>query len=111
MILNEMIQKNKFLLRFGWLISIVSFFLPALGQNFPADSAVFLSPNPKKSSGFYCVSSISLNGFNNPLINGIKSSAGFSFNPVLAVGAGVGIERFVQMKMYDTLNAGVSSKF
>lgn len=59
-------------------------------------------------SGFYNVTTFSIDFFKGPLINGIQTIAGYRMNPFIAVGGGVGLERYVNMNLYDTLTANLS---
>jgi hypothetical protein len=65
----------------------------------------WLADNQK---GFYNVTTFSLDAFKGPVLNGMQTSCGYRLNPVIAIGGGIGLERYVSMKMYDTLTANLS---
>jgi len=61
--------------------------------------------NPK---GFYNVTTFSIDAFKGPVLNGMQSICGYRLNPFIAIGGGIGLERYVGMDMYDTLTANLS---
>jgi hypothetical protein len=58
--------------------------------------------------GFYNVTTFSVDLFKAPFINGMRTVCGYRLNPFIAIGGGIGLERYVGMKMYDTLTANLS---
>ena len=62
----------------------------------------------KRPKGFYDVTSISFSPFNSPVVNGIRTINGYRINPHLAVGLGIGLERYVDISTYDTIKANLS---
>jgi hypothetical protein len=58
--------------------------------------------------GWYNVTTFSADFFNAPVINGIKSVAGYRLNPYIALGGGIGLERYVNMPTYEELSANFS---
>jgi hypothetical protein len=72
-----------------------------IGQN----KKNWLSENSK---GFYNVTTFSIDAFKGPVLNGMQTICGYRLNPFIAIGGGVGLERYVGMDMYDTLTANLS---
>ena len=60
------------------------------------------------SQGFYNVTTFSVDFFKGPFINGIQTINGYRLNPYIAIGGGVGVERYMNMNLYDTLTANLS---
>ena len=58
--------------------------------------------------GFYNVTTFSVDFFKGPVLNGMQTIGGYRLNLHIAIGAGIGLERYVSMKMYDTLTANLS---
>lgn len=42
------------------------------------------------------------------MLNGFRTSFGYKFNPHFGIGGGAGLERYVGMRTYDTLNCNLS---
>ena len=62
----------------------------------------------ENSKGFYNVTAFSIDPFKGPVLNGIQTVCGYRLNPFIAIGGGIGLERYVGMNMYDTLTANLS---
>jgi hypothetical protein len=62
----------------------------------------------ENSQGFYNVTAFSIDLFKGPVLNGMQTICGYRLNPYIAVGGGIGLERYVGMNMYDTLTANLS---
>jgi hypothetical protein len=62
----------------------------------------------EKPTGLYNVTTFSLNFFQGPVVTGMQTICGYKINPHLAVGGGVGLERFLSMPMYDDYHANLS---
>jgi hypothetical protein len=62
----------------------------------------------EKPGGLYNVTTFSISPFRGPVLNGMQTIFGYKIFPQLAVGGGVGVERYVGMPTYDTLNANLS---
>ena len=85
---------------------------------FPPDSVMSQTDEPtaktKKnwladnSHGFYNVTTFSFDFFEPPVINGMQTICGYRLNPFIAIGGGIGLERYVGMDMYDTLTANLT---
>jgi hypothetical protein len=60
------------------------------------------------SQGFYNVTTFSIDPFKGPVLNGLQTVCGYRLNPFIAIGGGIGIQRYVGMNMYDTLTANLS---
>ena len=58
--------------------------------------------------GFYNVTTFSIDFLEPPVLNGMQTICGYRLNPFIAIGGGVGIERYVGMNMYDTLTANLT---
>ena len=91
------------------------FFLSVLFNPYQSSAQSVESDLPKKcnwlaedSKGFYNVTTFSVDFFKGPLINGMQTINGYRLNPFIAIGGGVGIERYVNMNLYDTLTANLS---
>ena len=65
----------------------------------------WLADNQK---GFYNVTTFSIDAFKGPVLNGMQTICGYRLNPFIAIGGGIGLERYVGMDMYDTLTANLS---
>ena len=57
----------------------------------------------EKPQGFYNVTTFNIDPVYGPVLNGMQTICGYKFNPYIAVGGGVGIERFVNIHMYEKL--------
>ena len=56
----------------------------------------------------YNVTTFSVDPFYGPVFNGMQTVFGYKLNPYIAIGAGVGLERYVNMNMYEDFNANLS---
>lgn len=59
----------------------------------------------EKPSGLYNVTTFSLDFFKSPVINGAHTILGYKFNPHIAIGGGIGYERYVEMDTYNVYSA------
>jgi hypothetical protein len=60
------------------------------------------------TSGLYNVTTFSVATFNGQFLNGMQTITGYRINPHLAVGGGIGLERFTGQPLYDTVKANLS---
>ena len=103
--MKQILVRSTFL-----FIFLLSLFFPWYTMSQPGEKAVqdkknWLSDDRK---GFYNVTTFSVNPLDSPVLNGIQSICGYRLNPYIAIGGGVGLERFVNLNMYDTLSANLS---
>lgn len=62
----------------------------------------------EERQGWYNVTTFSMDFQKGPFLNGMQTSAGFRFNPYIALGGGIGLERYVNLNTYETLSANFS---
>ncbi len=88
-----------------YTLLIISFLIPALlhSQNLEKQSSY-----DEKANGFYDVTTISFSPFYPPVANGFLTVNGYKINPHLAVGMGIGMQRYVNISTYDTIRANLS---
>jgi hypothetical protein len=61
-----------------------------------------------RSQGLYNVTTFSIDPFYGPVFNGMQTIFGYKLNPYISIGGGVGLERYVNMKMYDDFTANLT---
>jgi hypothetical protein len=61
-----------------------------------------------RPSGLYNVTTFSVVTFSGQFLNGMQTIMGYRINPHLAVGGGIGLERFTGQPLYDTVVANLS---
>lgn len=76
----------------------------------PVETAVHNKRNwlVEDSHGFYNVTTFSIDPLKGPVLNGMQTICGYRLNSFIAIGGGIGLERYVSMNMYDTLTANLS---
>jgi len=92
-----------------------SFFLFCLFSTYhllsqPAETIVHDKKNwlTEDSHGFYNVTTFSTDFLEPPVLNGMQTICGYRLNHFIAIGGGIGLERYVGMSMYDSLTANLT---
>jgi hypothetical protein len=96
-----------------FFISLLFLFCLFSGQHVvsqPVETVVHNKKNwlVEDSQGFYNVTTFSIDPFKGPVLNGMQTICGYRLNPFIAIGGGIGLERYIGMNMYDTLTANLS---
>jgi hypothetical protein len=99
--------------RIALFLTLIQFFGYAQSHYLTAQTVNSASPHEHRwlednPRGFYNVTTFSADFFYSPVINGMQTICGYRLNPFIAIGGGIGIERYVSMKMYDTLTANLT---
>jgi hypothetical protein len=97
----------KFFVSIFFFFSLCSYH-EAIGQSDEAQSLKKFKWLAEDSQGFYNVTTFSFDFFNGPFVNGLQTINGYRLNPFIAIGGGIGLERYVNMDMYDTFTANLS---
>ena len=84
------------------------FAFPSFSQETKAHKFNFKKWMIEKPTGLYNVTTFNIDLLYPPVVNGMQTTFGYKFNPYVGVGAGVGIERFYHIHMYDTLIANLT---
>ena len=88
------------------VLALVPFFFVVTSSLFSQEKEVHQSKFRKwmieKPKGLYNVTTFDFNLSTPPVLNGMQTTFGYKFNPFIGVGAGIGIERFYHIQMYQT---------
>jgi hypothetical protein len=80
----------------------------AFGQSEGIDTPVKKRWLDERTHGLYNVTTFSVDPFYGPVFNGMQTIFGYKLNPWISIGGGVGLERYVNMKMYYDFSANLS---
>jgi hypothetical protein len=102
-------QKTKIKIIFALFFLLGSFsgFI-SYGQSNELNSQKKFKWMAEDSEGWYNVTTFSFDFFKGPLISGMQTIIGYKLNPHIAIGGGIGLERYVNMNLYDELTANFS---